>query len=63
LDPYIESAFNFEIELKNIILVGLRAFEFSHSLGPGLPKSGGAASQQLLAAQRLWRQRSRKSSQ
>jgi hypothetical protein len=27
------SAFNFEIEFKNIILVPLRVFEFSHSLG------------------------------
>jgi hypothetical protein len=30
----IASAFDFEIELKNIILVTLRVFEFSHSLGP-----------------------------
>jgi len=28
------SPFNFENELKNIILVALRVFEFSHSLGP-----------------------------
>ena len=31
---HIASAFNFEIEIKNIILVALRTFEFSHSLGP-----------------------------
>ena len=30
---HIASAFNFEIEIKNIILVALRTFEFSHSLG------------------------------
>jgi len=30
---HIASAFNFEIEIKNIILVALRIFEFSHSLG------------------------------
>jgi hypothetical protein len=30
---HIASAFNFEIEIKNIILVALRAFEFSHGLG------------------------------
>jgi hypothetical protein len=29
----IASPFNFEVELKNIILVALRDFEFSHSLG------------------------------
>ena len=28
------SPFNFEVELKNIILAALRVFEFSHSLGP-----------------------------
>ena len=28
------SPFNFEIEPENIILVALRAFEFSHSLDP-----------------------------
>jgi len=28
------SPFNFEIEPENIILVALRVFEFSHSLGP-----------------------------
>ena len=28
------SPFNFEIESENIILVALRVFEFSHSLGP-----------------------------
>src|SRR6266700_5177122 len=30
---YIGSAFNFEIEIKNIILVALRTFEFSHGVG------------------------------
>src|SRR5882672_1200252 len=30
---HIASAFNFEIEIKNIILVALRTFEFSHGLG------------------------------
>jgi hypothetical protein len=30
----IASAFNFEAEQQNIILVGLRDFEFSHSLDP-----------------------------
>ena len=30
---HIGSAFNFEIEIKNIILVALRTFEFSHGLG------------------------------
>ena len=30
---HIASQFNFEIELENIILVALRVFEFSHSLG------------------------------
>jgi hypothetical protein len=30
---HIASAFNFKIEIKNIILVALRTFEFSHSLG------------------------------
>jgi hypothetical protein len=30
------SPFNFEIEPENIILVALRAFEFSHSLDPEL---------------------------
>jgi hypothetical protein len=29
----IASAFNFEIEIKNIILVALRTYEFSHGLG------------------------------
>jgi hypothetical protein len=31
---HIASAFNFEIEIKNIILVALRTFEFSHGLDP-----------------------------
>jgi hypothetical protein len=31
------SSFNFEIEPENIILVALRVFEFSHSLGPKRP--------------------------
>jgi hypothetical protein len=30
----IASAFNFEAEQKNIILVALRDFDFSHRLGP-----------------------------
>src|SRR5450631_1823309 len=30
---HIASAFNFEIEIKNIVLVALRTFEFSHGLG------------------------------
>jgi hypothetical protein len=30
---HIASAFNFEIEIKNIILAALRTFEFSHGLG------------------------------
>jgi hypothetical protein len=30
----LRSAFNFEIEIKNIILGALRTFEFSHSLDP-----------------------------
>jgi hypothetical protein len=30
---HIASAFNFKIEIENIILVALRTFEFSHSLG------------------------------
>jgi hypothetical protein len=30
---HIASPFDFEIELKNIILVALRVFDFSHSLG------------------------------
>src|SRR5712672_1963173 len=30
---HIASAFNFEIEIKNIVLVALRTFEFSHRLG------------------------------
>ena len=30
---HIASAFNFEIEIKNIILVALRTFEFSRGLG------------------------------
>jgi len=34
LGARIASAFNFEIKLKNIILVTLRTFEFSHGLGP-----------------------------
>jgi hypothetical protein len=34
LGAQIASPFNFENELKNIILVALRVFEFSHSLGP-----------------------------
>ena len=34
LRAYIASASNFEIELKIIILVRARTFEFSHSLGP-----------------------------
>src|SRR5262245_17173764 len=33
LAAHIASPFNFEIELENIILVTLRVFEFSHSLG------------------------------
>jgi hypothetical protein len=33
LGAHTASQFNFEIELKNIILVELRVFEFSHSLG------------------------------
>jgi hypothetical protein len=33
-DARIASAFNFEAELKNIILIALRDFEFSHSLDP-----------------------------
>jgi hypothetical protein len=33
LGTHIASEVNFEIELKNIILVALRTFEFSHSLG------------------------------
>jgi hypothetical protein len=33
---HIASAFNFKIELENIILVALRTFEFSHSLDPEL---------------------------
>jgi hypothetical protein len=32
LGAHTASQFNFEIELKNIILVELRVFEFSHSL-------------------------------
>ena len=31
---HIASAFNCKIELENIILVALRTFEFSYSLGP-----------------------------
>ena len=31
---YIASAFNFEIEIKNIILTAPRTFEFSHGLDP-----------------------------
>jgi hypothetical protein len=31
---HIARAFNFEIEIKNIILVTLRTLEFSHSLDP-----------------------------
>jgi hypothetical protein len=31
---YIASAFNFEIEIKNIILAALRIFGFSHGPGP-----------------------------
>jgi hypothetical protein len=31
---HIASAFNFEIEIKDIILVALRTFEFSHGLDP-----------------------------
>jgi len=31
---HIASAFNFEIEIKNIILVALRTLEFSHGLDP-----------------------------
>ena len=34
LGPSPASLFNFEVELKNIILVEFRVFEFSHSLGP-----------------------------
>jgi hypothetical protein len=30
---HIASAFNFKIELENIILVAFRTFAFSHSLG------------------------------
>jgi hypothetical protein len=30
----IASPFNFEVELKNFILVALQDFEFSHGLGP-----------------------------
>ena len=37
---HIASAFNFKIELENIILVALRTFEFSHSLGPKATKLG-----------------------
>jgi hypothetical protein len=33
---HIASAFNFKIEIENIIIT-LRTFEFSHSLSPGLP--------------------------
>jgi hypothetical protein len=33
LAAQIASPFNFEIEPENIILVALRVFEFSHSLG------------------------------
>src|SRR5262249_16345146 len=36
LAAHIASPFNFEIELENIILVALRVFEFSHSLGQEL---------------------------
>jgi hypothetical protein len=36
---HIASAFNFEIEIKNIILVALRIFEFSHGLGPACVKT------------------------
>jgi hypothetical protein len=34
LGVHTASPFKFEIEFKNIILVQLRVFEFSHSLGP-----------------------------
>src|SRR5215831_13302482 len=34
LGANIASPIDFEIELENIILVALRVFEFSHSLGP-----------------------------
>ena len=33
LGAYIASAFNLKDELKNIILIALRSFEFSHGLG------------------------------
>jgi hypothetical protein len=33
----IASPLNFEVELKNILLVALQNFEFSHSLGQKLP--------------------------
>jgi hypothetical protein len=34
LGVHAASPFKFEIEFENIILVPLRVFEFSHSLGP-----------------------------
>jgi hypothetical protein len=34
LDARIAVPINLEIEPKNIILVALRVFEFSHNLGP-----------------------------
>jgi hypothetical protein len=39
---HIASAFNFEIAIKNIVLVALRTFEFSHGLGQNRKNSNRA---------------------
>jgi hypothetical protein len=44
---HIASAFNFEIEIKNIVLVALRTFEFSHSLGQSRHSDHGPAPSSL----------------
>src|SRR5215831_3329637 len=47
LAAHIASPFNFEIELENIILVALRVFEFSHSLGHNRTSRRSPACQRL----------------
>ena len=43
---HIASAFNFEIEIKNIVIVALRTFEFSHRLGQYRTERSGLATGQ-----------------